>query len=147
MTLMQINDRNAAHAYLHAELGLHWSDDFRGVLYVPQEFRDTVASPEHVAVAVGYNGFVGRTCCMHTVIRRPDLLTRRVIRESFEFPFLVCGCDVVLGLVDETNCAAMTFDKKLGFSELTRIPGGGLDGDLVILQMRRDECPWLRKPH
>ncbi len=97
-----------------------------------------------VAVAVGYNAFIGRTCCMHTVIQRPELLNRRMIRDAFAYPFNVANCNAVLGLVDSMNEAALSFDSKLGFKEIARIPHGGTDADLVVMQMTRDECRWLR---
>lgn len=145
--MIQTNNASTVHAFFHDRLGLHWSQDFRGVLWAPEEFRNEIASMDHVAVAVGYNAFIGRTCCMHTVIQRPDLVSGRIVREAFEFPFEVVGLEAVLALVDSDNEAALSFDTKLGFREIARVPNGGTDGDLVILQMLRADCRWLRKPH
>lgn len=145
--MMQTSDRRAVHAFFHDRLGLHWSEDFRGALYVPDECRNTMAQMNHVAVAVGYNAFIGRTCAMHTVIQRPDLVSPRIVREAFEFPFRVCNCEAVLALVDSTNDAALSFDTKLGFEEIARIPGGGPDADLVVMRMLRSDCRWLKKTH
>jgi len=122
--VIQTNDTRFVHAFFHDRLGLHWSQDFRGVLYAPDEVFGSVSSMDHVAVAVGYNAFIGKTCCMHSVIQRPDLVSPRIVREAFEFPFMVCGCAAVLALVDSTNAAALSFDSKLGFKEIARIPGG-----------------------
>lgn len=144
--MIEVTNSRMVWEYFHRELGLHESDDFRGVLHVPDSFRGMAAQPEHVAIAVGYNAFVGKTCCMHTVITRPELMTRRIVREAFEFPFQVAGCVAVLALVDSTNEAALKFDMHLGFNEVDRIPEGGVDGDLVVLRMMRDACRWLR-PH
>jgi RimJ/RimL family protein N-acetyltransferase len=145
--MLSTNNGELVNAFFHDRLGLHWSADFRGVLHVPDEYTGQVADPSQVAVAVGYNSFIGRTCCMHTVIQRPDLVSPRIVREAFEFPFEVCGCEAVLALVDSLNEAALSFDKKLGFREVARIPGGGPEADLIVLQMLRSECRWLRKPH
>lgn len=141
---MQFTDRTQVWQFFHARLGLHHSEDFRGVCYVPETYKGQVAQMDHVSVAVGYNGFVGRTCCMHTVIQNPEAVTRRMVREAFSFPFVHCECTAVLALVDSTNDAAVSFDTKLGFREIARVPGGGLDGDLIVLQMLRSECRWLR---
>lgn len=138
---------NYVHAFFQERLGLHWSADFRGALYVPDECRGRRMQLDDVAIAVGYNAFIGRTCCIHTVIQRPELLTRGILRESFDYPFNVCGCEAILGLVDSTNDDAMRFDLKLGFREIQRVPNGGNVGDLVILQMLRGQCRWLSKPH
>lgn len=145
--MIQTNARALVHAFFAERLGLHWSDDFRGVVWAPDECLGSVMQTADVAVAVGYNSFVGRTCCMHTVIQRPDLVSPRIVREAFEFPFVVCNCEAVLALVDSTNEAALSFDTKLGFSEVARIPNGGPDADLVVLCMPRADCRWLRKPH
>lgn len=143
--MIQCNDRNTVYAYFRQVLGLHWSDDFRGVLYVPECYEGRLADPSHVAIAVGYDCFVGRTCCIHSVIPRPETVTKTIVRDTFAFPFNVCGCEAVLGLVDSTNAAALRFDKHLGFKEVHRIPNGGTEGDLIVLQMLRADCRWLRK--
>lgn len=146
MTLLVTNDSQRVWEFMHAKLALHNSADFRGALWVPEEHASSAMSMDHVAVAVGYNAFIGRTCCMHVVIQAPERLTPRIVRESFRFPFELCNCNAVLGLVDSKNDAAMSFDLKLGFKQIATIPNGGIDGDLNVLQMLRGECRWL-KPH
>lgn len=147
MSLQRVTAPRSVWQYFHSKLGLHPSDDFRGVCHM----RDGVevgerANMDDVAVAVAYNGFVGRTCFMHTVIERPECVTRKVVREAFEYPFVVCGCEAVVALVDSLNEAALSFDKRLGFTEVARIKNAGPEADLVILRMYRSECRWLR-PH
>lgn len=142
---MQIHEPHMVHAFFHRALGLHWSDDIRGVLYVPDQYLAKLADPEHVVVAVAYNGFIGHTCCIHSVIQRPEAVTRKMVEATFTFPFEHCHCEAVLALVDSTNDAALRFDKKLGFMEIARVPHGGPDGDLVILRMLRGECRWLKR--
>ena len=144
---MQLTDRASVWQFFNAQLGLHASEDFRGVCHVPDEFRGDVMHMEHVAVAVGYNAFIGRTCCMHVVIQRPELLSRSIVRDAFEYPFVTCNCEAVLALIDSANEAAINFDTKLGFREIARIPNGGPDADLIVMQMLRGDCRWLRKPH
>jgi hypothetical protein len=139
-------DKGLVWEFFNDRLGIHHSNDFRGVIHVPDECKDQPARMDDVGVAVGYNAFIGKTCCMHVVIQRPEMVTPRVVREAFEFPFLIAECVAVLALVDSTNEAALKFDTKLGFKEIHRIPGGGMEGDLVIMRMLRDECRWLR-PH
>lgn len=133
-----------AYEFFHDRLGLHASEDFRGVCYVPDRYRECAPSMDHVAVAIAYNGFVGRTCCMHTVIQDPAAVTRKIVQDAFRYPFELCNCVAVLALVDSTNEAALRFDTKLGFREVARVPGGGLEGDLIVMQMLRGDCRWLR---
>jgi len=130
--------------FFAARLQLQPSADFRGVLHIPTEYQSQPASMDHVAVAVAFQSFIGRTCCMHTVIQKPEFVTRRMVRDTFAYPFNVCGLECVLALVDSTNDAALSFDSRLGFREFHRIPHGGLEGDLVVMQMLRGDCRWLR---
>lgn len=146
MTLPVITQRDMVRGFFQAKLGLRCSDDFRGVCHLRPLTDGESADMDDVAIAVGYDSFIGRACCMHVVIPRPELLTRRIVREAFEFPFIKCDCEAVLGLVDSVNDAALTFDTRLGFREIARIPGAGLEGDLVVLCMQRAQCKWLR-PH
>jgi len=140
-----ITQQGAVFAYFNEKLGLHPSDDFRGVCHLsPHLPPDMPRAMDDVAVAVGYNGFIGRACCMHVVINRPEYFSRKILREAFEYPFLVAGCEAVIGLVDSVNQAAVDFDKRIGFVEVARIAHAGLEGDLVILRMLRSECRWLR---
>ncbi len=138
-------DRDMVCEYFFAKMQLQPTADFRGVLHVPVEYEHEVASMDHVGIAVGYCGFIGRTCCMHTVITRPDLLTARMMREFFGYPFNVCGVECALALVESSNGPSLKFCKKVGFKEVHRIPNGGLDDDLVMLQMLRADCRWLSK--
>lgn len=142
--MIKCSDRNAVFAYFARELGLHWSDDFRGCLWVPEIYEGRKADPAHVSVAVAYDCFVGKTCCMHAVIPRPEAVTRAIVQETFAFPFNTCGCEAVLGLVEATNKEALRFDRHLGFKEVHRIPHGGREADLIVLQMLRADCRWLR---
>jgi RimJ/RimL family protein N-acetyltransferase len=145
--MMQDTDRQVVWEFFNNRLGLHRSEDFRGVVHIPDEFQDLPRHMDHVAVAVGYNSFIGRTCCMHTVIQRPELVTKGMVRETFEYPFVICDCLAVLALVDSVNDAALNFDRKLGFKDIATIPNGGTEGDLIILQMLREDCRWIRKSH
>jgi hypothetical protein len=143
--VIQTADPTLVHAFFKDRLGLHNSVDFRGMLYAPE--RPTDDSPimmDDIAVAVAFNSFIGRTCCIHVVIQRPDLFCRRIISASFQYAFLACGCEAVLGLVDSVNTASLDLVKRLGFEEFARVPNGGGEGDLVMTQMLRANCRWLR---
>lgn len=145
--MMEATDPRMVWEFFHDRLGLHHSEDFRGVMHIPEEYQYHQKNMNHVAVAVGYNSFIGRTCCIHVVIQRPELFTRKILREAFEFPFLVCGLQAVLGLVDSTNEAAINLNERLGFKPIAVVPGGGTEGDLIVMQMLRGDCRWIRKDH
>lgn len=140
-------NKELAFDYLQKELNLRWSDDFRGALFVPEKHSAEVASKEHVGVAVGWSNFIGKTCTVSIAVPKPECLTRAVIREIFRFPFEVCGCNAVLALVDSENRASAELCRRSGFKPVHRVLGGGVDGDLIIFQMDRATCRWLKRVH
>jgi hypothetical protein len=131
--------------FVGTKLGLTYSDDFRGAIYVPNEFKNQVSNPKDVAVAVGYNNFLGKTCYIHVVVQKPEFLTRAMICEAFEFPFRDCKLDYLLGPVDAVNEDAVRFNTELGFKEIVRLPNGACSGeDFIIYSMARKDCRWIR---
>lgn len=142
-----ISDRAAVFEFFKDRLAVHGSEDFRGIIWVhkDQAIPGTVMQMDQVATAVAFNGFVGKTCCMHTVIQRPECVNREMLQIAFHFAFSTCGVECIFGLVDSTNDKALEFDRRLGFKEVRRIKNAGIDGDLVILEMLKNDCRWLRK--
>lgn len=139
-------NRNLVADFFDKKLALHNSADLRGILWVPEEFSmsGTPMSMDQVAIGVAYNGFIGKTCAMHVVIQHPKYLSRKIIQTAFVYPFVQCGVEVILGLVDSTNKAAEDFDRRIGFKEVHTVRNGGLDGDLIIFQMHKADCRWLQ---
>lgn len=137
MKLTRITDRNVVGPIMSDLMGIRYSEDFRGVVYY---------AGDDVAGGVAYNNFNNKVCSMHMVILKPEYVTRDIIREVFEYPFVVCKLEHILGFVDDSNDAAMAFDLRLGFDEVARLPGGAKSGkDLVILSMSKESCRWIRK--
>lgn len=141
---MIIDDPRIAFDALNQELDVPMSSEFRGLSFVPEEHLGQPMSLDHVAVAVGYNGFLGKVCTMHVLIRDKSRFTRQVLRAAFGLPFNGWGMQAVLGAVDESNPAALELDRRLGFKQAMIIAGGAEDGsDLYIMRMDRDECRWI----
>jgi hypothetical protein len=143
---MRIVDREKAMDVLVEKVGIKRSEDFRGVMFVPEEFRGVPAKQEHIAAAVGFNNFLGKTCCMHMWIPKPEFVVKSMICEVFEYAFQVCKLDHVFGPVSSKNTKALDLDRRLGFEEFYRLEGAMLDGsDLVMLKMARENCRWIRE--
>lgn len=136
-----------AFEVLEDKLGIKRSADFRGALFVPDECAGKLAEKEDVGVAIGWNGFVGRTCMINIVVQKPECLTRWVIGEIFRFPFEICGLNAVLATVDNVNKKSLELCRRSGFEKIHTIPDGGTEGDLVCFVMTRAKCRWLRKVH
>lgn len=99
-----------------------------------------------LAAVVGFNNFTGTACHMHMAGDHPRWISRGFLRAAFQYPFETLGLTMVFGVVPSGNIRALGIDRKLGFRELIYIPGAHPDGGIHILQMKRDECRWLRKP-
>jgi RimJ/RimL family protein N-acetyltransferase len=120
--------------WLSKRIGLTWSTDFVGL--------GRVVNGDLVGV-VGFNNFTGTSCHMH-MAGEGRWMTRTLIRAAFEYPFKMLDLTMVFGTVPSGNIRALGIDRKLGFEELIYIPGAHPDGGLHILQMKRENCRWLR---
>lgn len=145
--MIRADNRGMAFEFFKAKLDFTWMDDFQGVMFIPDEFRSRPAEMSHVAVAIAWHGFTGRTCMLSAVIQDPALLSRRIVRETFEYPFLVRGCEAVLATVDSLNEKSLEICRRLGFKVVHRIPDGGPDADMIVFQMLKADCRWLKKVH
>lgn len=97
---------------------------------------------ELVAVVV-YTCYNGSSMQPHVCFDGISFLPRNFLRFMFTYPFLQCGCNVLVGTVSTSNEKALRFDLHLGFKPVHTIPGAGKNGDLVILTMRKEDCKWL----
>ena len=92
---------------------------------------------------VGYNGFCGLTCQIHTA-GDGHWVSREFIAKTFDYPFRQAGMEHLFAPVAATNTRALRFDKHMGFREFGRIPDGYERGtDLIVLTMARKDCKWI----
>lgn len=130
--------RELLFAWLAVRAKLKPDPDFRAIGWVDP-------SNLQLRAVVGYNAFVGKSAQMHFATDDPAAITRRFVQAAFEFPFQQCGLDYLLAPVNSTNEKILRFTAKIGFKEIHRMPQGHLDGgDIVLLQMRRQECRWIK---
>lgn len=91
-----------------------------------------------------FDNYLGGSICMHVASDgSKNWMTREFLFKVFHYPFKQLGVSVIIGLVDSTNAAALSFDQALGFVLEHSIPGAGRHGDLVILTMRPAQCRFL----
>lgn len=123
-------------AFINARTGCQWSSDFRAIGIVRDDCLKAV---------IAYNGFTGRMCFMHSAIDDPSVINRTFVRAIFEYPFVQLGLSHVVALVEEDNQRALDIDKRCGFRETHRLEGAAMNGgDLIVLEMRRNDCRWIR---
>ena len=98
---------------------------------------------------VGFDGWWGApgsggAVQMHVAIDAPPC-ARRLVRAAFDYVFNQAGKAVAIGVVPSHNARALRFDLGLGFRESYRVRDGWAPGDdMIFLEMRRDECRWLK---
>ena len=125
-------------AFMFAHAGVAPSTDARYLVWLQD------GAP---AAMVCFNGFVGRVCQMHVALAPGyHFSPREMLAACFGFAFNACEREMVLGVVNSRNEAAMRYDRRLGFRELYRLPGMHEEGGaLVLLGMTKEECPWLER--
>ena len=102
---------------------------------------------EYVAVLV-FDAFdYARGSCRYSaVVDDHKAVTRRVIRLMFKFSFVEMGMRRIEVEISADNQDSLRAAERLGFKRVGTRRAMGTDGvaDLIVFDMLRDECPWLR---
>lgn len=113
------------------------SEDFQAIGRVS-------ADPVRLRGVIGYNGFVGNTCCIH-VAGVDNWLNRDLLWAAFHYPFVQCGMEHLIGMVAADNLKAIRLNRHLGFEVLHRLRNGWAKGiDLIVMRMMKNQCRWLK---
>ena len=97
--------------------------------------------------AVGFDNWTTQSVEIHAA-GEGNWITRELIWKVFAYAFESGGVKVILARVSSTNQKSLNFCKRFGFEEAARIPDAADDGDLVIMQLRKENCRWLKPlPH
>lgn len=92
---------------------------------------------------VGYKGFHARTCTMNAA-GHGHWLSHEFLRVIFDYPFRQLNLVSVFAIVDEHNYPSLKLIKHVGWKEVYRVKDGSARrGDLIYLEMRREDCRWL----
>jgi RimJ/RimL family protein N-acetyltransferase len=138
-----VEDKQAAATYLRkAGIDLPLSEDFQAI---GRFHKGTTGNMEPMAV-IGYNGFNGKTCCMHVAGEEGNWMNRELLRMAFEYPFKQLGLNVVMATIAGTNHRSLKLTKHIGFAVAYRIKDGYEQGvDIVLFEMRKETCKFLNK--
>jgi RimJ/RimL family protein N-acetyltransferase len=96
-----------------------------------------------VMAVIAYTNFQENSCCMHVASIVPNWISKNLLWAAFDYPFNSLKVKVILAVVASTNDEALKLDRHLGFVDKAYIEDAHMDGDLVILAMRRENCRWL----
>ncbi len=135
MSFLTTTNQTVLWEFLQERIGIPYSTD----LICIGRVRDS-----KLIAVVGYNNFTGTSCHMHMAGDDTRWMNRGFTLAAFSYPFETLGLTMVFGIVPSGNIRALGIDRKLGFRELIYIPGAHPDGGIHILQMKREECRWLR---
>lgn len=75
----------------------------------------------------------------------PGWLSPTLLWVIFHYAFVVCGANMVIGLVSSGNDAAIRFNTHVGFKTVLNLEGAHPDGSLLLMTMLRRECRFLNK--
>ena len=96
-----------------------------------------------VKAVVAFDNILDKSCMMHTAAIVPNWISKDLLWVCFDYPFNILKVKVILASVASTNEEALKLDRHLGFVDKAYIQDAHIDGDLVILAMRREDCRWL----
>jgi len=98
----------------------------------------------NLVAVVGYCSFMPNACQMHiAAVSEVNWMSRDLLWAAFDYPFNVLGVKVILGQICGSNEDALRLNRHLGFKVVAEIPDAHMDGDLVIMAMRKEDCRWL----
>ena len=96
-----------------------------------------------VKAVVAFDNILDKSCQMHTAAIVPNWISKDLLWACFDYPFNILKVKVIIATVASTNEEALKLDRHLGFLDKAYIEDAHIDGDLVILAMRRENCRWL----
>lgn len=92
---------------------------------------------------VGFDGWTPNAVWMHVAVDSPAAC-RELAQAAFSYAFVDTARGVVLGAIRESNVRSRRLALHLGFRLAGRIRDGWAVGeDVVLLEMRREECRWI----
>lgn len=97
-----------------------------------------------LVAVVGYDMYNGASIQMH-VAGEGNWFTKDMLYAAFDYPFRVCKCNMVIGLVPSGNTAAIKFDKHIGFEVQLNLAGAHPDGSLLVMTMKKEQCRYLKR--
>ena len=91
-----------------------------------------------------YDGFTGTCIFIHQAGFSKRWMSRDLLWVAFDYPFNQLGCYKVCGTIPSTNPELLDINLRLGFTIEAMIGGAYPGGDMLVLSMTREACPWLK---
>jgi RimJ/RimL family protein N-acetyltransferase len=84
-------------------------------------------------------------CVTATMAVEKKMLTRKMIRAMFRYPFEQLGVNKIIAYANSANQTAVDIIKKLGFTLEAQVKDVYPDGDMLILGLVKSDCVWLER--
>lgn len=96
-----------------------------------------------------YDGWTPNAVQVHVYSIGPRyLFNRNFLREIFRYPFCQCHKGKLFAVTPSDSTASLAVSKALGFREVYRMKDAWNIGvDMIVKEMTKDECRWIRSLH
>lgn len=123
---------------------LSWLEERAGcVLTRDARAIKAVSGAGRILGMVAYDGWMPNSVQAHMAVEVPAAW-RALLGPAFRYPFLQARKGVLVGVIPASRARSVAMAGRLGFREAHRVRDGADVGeDLVVFEMRKDECPWL----
>jgi RimJ/RimL family protein N-acetyltransferase len=122
--------------WLCSRLGCARTPGFKAIEYVD--------SKGNIRGMVGYDWWTENSVGIH-IFLETWAAGRKLIRPAFEYPFAQANKGVVWAHIAGANYKSRKLAAHLGFEVTGRIDDGIKPGeDMIVYQMRKDQCRWLQ---
>lgn len=91
-----------------------------------------------------YDGYTGSCIFIHQAGFDKHWMNRDLLWAAFDYPFNQLGCSRVRGTIPSTDEQLLAINLRLGFIVEASLEDGYPGGNMLILSMKRDKCPWLK---
>lgn len=92
---------------------------------------------------VAYDMWTPNACQAH-MAADSAIAWRSLLGPAFSYPFEEAGRRLLLGIIPAHNARSVALVRRFGFREAYRVKDGwGPGDDLLVFEMRREECRWL----
>lgn len=120
-----------------------WFKRRTSVLLCEDTVGITAYSDKGVEAICVFDSFSATACNVHFAIENPLVIRAGFFREIADFAYTARGRTRMFGLVPDNNERALRLDKKIGFTEIARIPHAiSEDVGYVVMELHRDDCRW-----
>ena len=98
----------------------------------------------NVVAVVGFNNFMPNACQIHIgSVSEVNWMSKDLLWATFDYPFNKLNLRVIIGQICANNTDALRLNRHLGFKVVAEIPDAHMEGDLVIMAMRKEDCRFL----